>query len=45
MVISAVTFGVDNSSSSHTGNHKNDFWWKGEGPTDDINDGVDTAKK
>ena len=40
-----VFFGVDNSSSSHTDNHKNNFLVLGVGPTDDINDTFGTAKK
>ena len=33
----AITFGVHNSSSSHTDNHKNNFLILGEGPTFGIN--------
>ena len=32
-----VIFGVDNSPSSYTENHKNSFLVLGEGPTYDIN--------
>ena len=32
-----VIFGVDNSSSSHADNRKNDFLILGLEPTDDIN--------
>ena len=32
-----VTFGVDNSSSSHFDNHKNNFLILSEGSTSDIN--------
>ena len=32
-----VIFAVDNSSSSHTDNHKNNFLVLGEGPTYGIN--------
>ena len=38
-------FVVDDSSSSHTDNHKNNCLALGEGPTDDINGSVDTAEK
>ena len=31
-----IIFGVDNSSSSHTDNHKNNFLILGEDPTSDI---------
>ena len=40
----SVSFGTDNSSSSHTNNDKNNFLVLGEGPTDDINGGVGTAE-
>ena len=40
-----VIFGVDNSSSSHTDNQKNNFWVFDEGSsTADINNSVGTAK-
>ena len=41
----ALIFGVDNSSSSHTDNRKNNFLVLGEGPTDDINSSIGEAKK
>ena len=31
---------IDNSSSSHTDNRKNNFLVLGEGPTDDINGSI-----
>ena len=40
-----VIFVVDNSSSSHTKNRKNNFLVFGEGPADVINDSTDAAKK
>ena len=40
-----VTFGVKNSSSSHTENRKNYFLVLSKGPTDDINGSVGTAEK
>ena len=33
IVINAITFGIDNSSSSHADNHKNNFLVPGDGPT------------
>ena len=39
-----VIFGVDNSSSSHIDNPKNNFLALGEGPTRDINGSVGTAE-
>ena len=38
------TFGVDNSSSSHTDNCKNNYLL-GEGPADDINGSVGAAEE
>ena len=40
-----VIFGVDNSSSSHTDNWKNNFLVSGEGPTQNINDSTGAAEK
>ena len=40
-----VIFGVDNSSSSHTDNQKNNFLVLGEGPTQGINDSTGAAEK
>ena len=40
-----VIFVVDNSSSSHTKNRKNNFSVFGEGPADVINDSTDAEKK
>ena len=40
-----IIFGVDNSSSSHTDNLKNDFLVLGEGPTDNINGSIGAAQK
>ena len=40
-----VIFGVDNSSSSHTYNRKNNFLVLGDRPTDCINDITGTAEK
>ena len=40
-----VIFGVDNTSSSHTDNQKNNFLVLGEGPTDGINDTTGAAEK
>ena len=40
-----VTFGVYNSSSSHTNNRKNNFLVLGKGGTDNINDTGDVAEK
>ena len=40
-----VIFCVNNSSSSHTDNLKNNFLVLGERPTDDINGSVGTAEK
>ena len=39
-----ITFGVNNSSSSHGDNHKNNFLVLCKVPTDDINDSIGTAK-
>ena len=41
----AVIFGVDNSSSSHPDNWKNNFLVLCEGPTDGINDSTSAAEK
>ena len=38
-------FGVDNSSSSHTDNHKSNFLVFGEGTTDDMNGSIGVAQK
>ena len=40
-----VIFGVDNSSSSHTDNHQNNFLVFGEVSTDDINGSVGAAEQ
>ena len=40
-----VIFGVDNSSSSHTDNWKNNFLALCEGPTQGINDSTGAAGK
>ena len=40
-----VFFDVDNRSSSHVDNCKNNFLVLGEGPTDDINGTIGTAEK
>ena len=40
-----VIFSVDNSSSSHTDNRKNNFLVLGEGPTQGINDSTGSAEK
>ena len=40
-----VIFGVDNSSSSHTDNWKNNFLVSGEGSTQNINDSTGAAEK
>ena len=40
-----VIFGVDNSSSSHTDNHKNNFLVLAKGPTYDINGSFGSAEK
>ena len=41
----AVIFGVDNSSSCHSGNRKNDFLILGEGPTYGINGSLGAPEK
>ena len=41
----AIIFDVDNSSSSHTHNLKNNFLVLDEGPTDDISGSIDAAQK
>ena len=38
-------FGVDNSSSSHTDNRKNNLFVLGERPTQGINDSTGSAEK
>ena len=40
-----VIFNVDNSSSSHTDNCKNNFLVLGKEPTDDIHGSIGTAEK
>ena len=40
-----IIFGVDNSSSYHTDNGKNNFLVFGEGPTQGINDSTGAAEK
>ena len=40
-----IIFGVDKSSSSHTGNCNNNFLEFSEGPTDVINDNLGAAEK
>ena len=40
-----VTFGVDNSPSSHSDNRKNKFLVLGEGPTSDINSSFGSPEK
>ena len=40
----AITFGVNNSSSSHTDNCKNNFVVLSDGPTNDINFSKATTK-
>ena len=40
-----IIFGVDNSSSSHTNNPKNNFLMLDEVPSDGINDSVGAAGK
>ena len=42
---SAASFGVDDSSPSHTNNCKNIFLVLGDGPTEDIYDNLDTTDK
>ena len=42
---SFVIFGVDNSSSSHSDNHKNNFLILSEGPTFGINGSFDSPEK
>ena len=44
-VRNVIIFGVDNSSSSHTDNHKNNFLVLGEGKTYDINGSFGAAEK
>ena len=41
----AVIFGVDNSSSSHTDNQKNNFLVLDKGPTQGINDSTGATEK
>ena len=38
-----IIFGVDNTSSAHTGNGKNNFLLLGKGPTDGVNDSIHTV--
>ena len=40
-----MIFGVDNSSSSHADNHKNNFLILGEGPTFEINGSFGSSEK
>ena len=40
-----IIFGVDNNSSSHTDNRKNNFLVLGEGPSQGINDSTGSAEK
>ena len=40
-----IIFGVNNSSSSHTDNQKNDFLVLGRGPTFDINGSFGSTEK
>ena len=40
-----LIFGVDNTSSSHTDNQKNNFVVLGEGPTKDMRDRAGAAEK
>ena len=40
-----LIFGIDNSSSSHTNNPKNNFLVLAEGPTQGINDSTGAAEK
>ena len=40
-----MIFGVDNNSSSHSHNRKNNLLVLGEGPTDDINGSIGAADK
>ena len=40
-----IIFGVDNSSSSYSDNHKNNFLVLGEGPTYDINGSSGSTEK
>ena len=40
-----IIFGVDNSSSSHSENHKNNFLILGEGPAYGINGSFEKKKK
>ena len=40
-----IIFGIDNSSSSHTDNPKNNFLVLGEGPTEGFSGSVGTVKK
>ena len=41
----AIIFGVDNTSSSHTDNRKNNFLVLSEGLIDGINDSTDAAER
>ena len=40
-----ITFGVDNSSSSHADNRKNNTLVRGEGPTNGINGSFESPEK
>ena len=40
-----IIFGIDNTSSSHSENRKNNFLVLGEGPTDGTNDSIGVAKR
>ena len=44
-VRNVLIFGVDNSSSSQSGNHKNNFSISGEGPTLRINGRFESSEK
>ena len=44
-VRNVLIFGVDNSSSSHSGNHKNNFSISGEGPNLRINGRFESSEK
>ena len=41
----AIIFGIDNTSSSHTDNRKNNFLVLNEGPIDGINDSTGAAER
>ena len=40
-----IIFGVDNNSSFHTDNHKNDFLVLGKGPSNNVSDSGGIAQK